>query len=260
MLAHSAAFVRPRLPPPGGEVRTDVADALTRLGGHANPLPDERPCGDSISGEHAVDSSPPSSVQLGASRKLQTLDDAALVHATRAGDPRAADAIWTRYAPLVRSKLGRSVGTQDVEDQVQEVFLRLFEYLGQLRDPSALRSFLIGITLRIAGTELRRRRCRWWLTLTATGELPEPAAFEDAETRLVVRRLFDILGKLTPESGRIFELRYVEGKELAEVAAAMHVSLATAKRYLARIWARVEAMAEREPLLAGYLRANVEAA
>src|SRR5262249_23511718 len=88
------------------------------------------------------------------------------------GDPRAAMAIWRRYGVQVRSKLLRWIGAHDLDDHVQEVFSRLFEQLPRLRQPSALRSFLIGITLRVACTELRRRR-RWRLRLTATGELPD---------------------------------------------------------------------------------------
>jgi len=200
---------------------------------------------------------PPSEVRMScAPRREAHPEDAELVRAVLAGDKRAEVAIWRRYVPLVRSKLGRSIGGQDVDDHVQEVFLRLFEYLSHLREPAALRSFLIGITLRIAGTELRRRRCRWWLTLSATGELPEPCTFEDeGETRQVVSKLHGILTKLTPNSSRFFELRFVEERELSEVAVAMDVSLATAKRHLARVAARVYAMADREPVLAGYMQA-----
>jgi RNA polymerase sigma-70 factor (ECF subfamily) len=201
-----------------------------------------------------VDAGPPSYVRMAIRPGRDAeVDDAALVREALAGNPRAHGAIWRRYGSLVRSKLGRSLGTQDVEDQVQEVFLRLFEYLEQLRDPNALRSFIIGITLRTAGTELRRRRCRWWLNLTATGELPEPGSVDDGETRQVVARLLEIVGQLAPQSSRVFELRYIEERELTEVAEAMSISLATAKRYLARASARVFAMSEREPALAGYL-------
>ena len=183
--------------------------------------------------------------------------DAALVHAASRGDRTAQTAIWKRYVPLVRSRMSRSLGGQDVDDHVQEVFLRLFKYLPDLRDPSALRSFLIGIALRVAGSELRRRRCRYWLQLTASGDLPEPGHATDAnadEPREAVARLSAILENFTPESYRVIELRYVEGKELTEVAEAIDVSLATAKRHLARASARLHAIVQREPTLAGYLR------
>jgi RNA polymerase sigma-70 factor (ECF subfamily) len=203
-----------------------------------------------------VSEPPPSGVRVTPEEAIDgSSDDAALVRAAWRGDRRAHVAIWRKYTVLVRSKIGRSVGGQDVEDHVQEVFLRLFEYLSQLRDPAALRSFIIGITLRVAGTELRRRRCRWWLSLTPTGELPDPQPWGDdgSDTREVLGRLLAILGKLTPHSSRVFELRYIEEKELADVAKTMNISLATAKRHLSRASARVFAMAEREPALAGFV-------
>jgi RNA polymerase sigma-70 factor (ECF subfamily) len=183
-------------------------------------------------------------------------DDAKLVRAARSGDPRAHVAIWRKYVALVRSKIGRLAGAHDVDDHTQEVFLRLFERLPELREPSALRSFLIGIALRVVGTELRRRRCRHWLVLTSTGELPEvPRPWEDdgSDGREMIARFLAIMDRLSPHSARVFELRFVEEKELVEVAAAMDISLATAKRHLARASARVFAMAERDPALAGFV-------
>lgn len=171
------------------------------------------------------------------------------------GDPRAAMAIWRRYAVQVRSKLLRWIGAHDLDDHVQEVFSRLFEQLPRLRQPSALRSFLIGITLRVACTELRRRR-RWRLRLTATGELPDLAEHraDDGTGRQALSRFEAILEKLAPRTRRVFVLRYVEKLELVDVAAAMEISLATAKRHLARASTRVFAMAEREPALVDYMR------
>jgi RNA polymerase sigma-70 factor (ECF subfamily) len=154
----------------------------------------------------------------------------------------------------VRSKLHRWIGAHDLDDHVQEVFSRLFEQLPRLRQPSALRSFLIGITLRVACTELRRRR-RWRLRLTATGDLPDLAerGVDDGTAREALSRFEAILGRLAPRTRRVFVLRHVEKLELVDVAAAMDISLATAKRHLARASVRVFAMVEREPALVDYL-------
>lgn len=259
---------------PAGEADAATADAIrvlariVRRTEHEAEARDDEADGDAFAdametrrvdddamAQSAVDPGPPSRVRVAIRPGREpAVDDAALVRDALAGTPHAHAAIWRRYVSLVRSKLGRSLGTQDVDDQVQEVFLRLFEYLGQLRDPNALRSFIIGITLRTAGTELRRRRCRWWLNLTATGELPEPGSTDDGETRQVVARLLEIVSQLAPQSSRAFELRYIEERELTEVAEAMSISLATAKRYLARASARVFAISEREPELVPYVR------
>jgi RNA polymerase sigma-70 factor (ECF subfamily) len=188
-------------------------------------------------------------------------DDARLVRAARTGAPGAHAAIWRKYVTLVRAKIGRLAGHHDVDDHVQEVFLRLFERLDELRDPAALRSFIIGIALRVVGTELRRRRCRHWLLLTATGDLPEvpsPWADDGSDAREMLERFGAIMNRLTPHSARVFELRFVEQKELVDVAAAMGISLATAKRHLARASARVFAMAGHDPALAGFVHGGPE--
>src|SRR5581483_6183160 len=105
----------------------------------------------------SLESASPSGARLGLRGETSDED---LALAASSGDPRAAIAIFRRYVVQVRSKLLRWIGGHDLDDHVQEVFSRLFEQLPRLRQPSALRSFLIGITLRVACTELRRRR-RW---------------------------------------------------------------------------------------------------
>jgi RNA polymerase sigma-70 factor, ECF subfamily len=181
--------------------------------------------------------------------------DAQLVAAALQGHGGAASAIWERYVVLVRSILRRSLGMRDVEDQTQEVFLRLFDSLPNLRDPSALKSFVFGIALRVAGTELRHRRMQWWLRLTPTGEPADNqlAHHDDPEAKVALGRLYAILDQLGTRARLAFVLRYVEGMELTEVAAALEISLATTKRQLARAASRVFAMVEHDPALAQYL-------
>jgi RNA polymerase sigma-70 factor (ECF subfamily) len=191
-------------------------------------------------------------------RPLLTRDspDEQLAAAASVGDARAHAIIWRRYGAQVRSKLVRWLGPHDIDDHLQDVFVRLFEQLLRLREPSALRGFLMGITMRMACAELRRRR-RSRLRLTATGEVPEvpPTVIEDhAADQEALWRLEAILERLAPQSRRLFVLRYVEKLELVDVAAAMDISVATAKRHLARTSAQVTAMVEREPALGDYVR------
>ena len=193
--------------------------------------------------------------------RLADLDDAGLARAAAEGHAGAPAVVWDRYAGLVRRVLCRILGPgADVDDQVQEAFLQLFREVKQLRDPGALRAFLLGITVRVARSALRRRRLRRWLRLSDGGELPELAAAEvDADAREALRRLYALLDRLDDKARLLFVLRYVEGLELTQAAEAMGVSLATAKRHLERVRARVHALASRDPLLARYLAAGEEA-
>ena len=183
-------------------------------------------------------------------------DDAALVAGVRAGEPGAAGRMWDRYASLVRGILRRMLGPVDVDDGVQEAFLRLFRDLGSLRDPAALRSFLIGITLHVAKSELRRRRAKRWLRRFDDGVIAEPEALAEDEwhePRAAVLRLYEMLDRISDERRTVFVLRYVEGLELAELSAVLDCSLATTKRRVADASRRVCLLAASDPLLAPYL-------
>jgi RNA polymerase sigma-70 factor (ECF subfamily) len=184
-------------------------------------------------------------------------DDAALVAAVRAGAPLAAARVWDRYASLSRRILRRVLGpSAEVEDALQEVFLRLFRDFDSLREPSALKSFLFGITLHVAAGELRRRRARRWLLLSEDGELP------DSERSLVVRHdeerqalfaLYRILDRVDTKRRLVFVLRYVEGLELSELSLVLGCSLATTKRRVADAAERVCKLAARDPHLSQYV-------
>jgi RNA polymerase sigma-70 factor (ECF subfamily) len=183
-------------------------------------------------------------------------DDAALVGAVRAGDAGAPGRMWDRHACLVRRILRRVLGPVDVEDAVQDAFLRLFRDLGSLRDPSALRSFLIGITFHVAKSELRRRRARRWLALSDDGVVVEPEALPADgrdEARAAILRLYRVLDRISDERRAVFVLRFVEGLELAELSSVLGCSLATTKRRVADAARRVSALAAADPLLAPYL-------
>jgi RNA polymerase sigma-70 factor (ECF subfamily) len=180
--------------------------------------------------------------------------DPELVRAAIERDPRAYAAILQKHERLVRARVRRSISAADADDCVQEVFMRLFQRIDQLRDPNALRSFIVGITLHVVGTELRRYCSSNWLQLTPSGDVVDDAYVDapDESCREALERLNVILGKLGPHARRVFELRYIGQLELSDIATEMNVSLATVKRHLARVVQCVAAMVAREPALAEF--------
>jgi RNA polymerase sigma-70 factor (ECF subfamily) len=180
--------------------------------------------------------------------------DEALVVAARAGDRQACRAIWEKHTGLVQRLVRRFFGPgPDHSDVCQEVFLRLFKRLSELRDPAALPGFIVSITLGVARNEVRRRRIRAIVGLSPTDELPNlttPAL--SSEAREAVRALYRVLDQLGAEDRSLFVARYVEKMEMTEVASAHGISLSTAKRRIARLAQRVEARIKVEPALAEY--------
>jgi RNA polymerase sigma-70 factor (ECF subfamily) len=183
------------------------------------------------------------------------LDDATLVHKLIDQHPQAARLIWQRFAPMVHRMLRRSLGPdEDVEDLAQEVFMCVFQKASTLREPQALKAFVITVTAFTVRGELRRRWSRRWLRRqrpeTSRGLL---VSNQDVESREALRRFYLILDRVGAQDRTAFVLRFIEGLPLEDVAAALDVSVATAKRRLARVWDRVVLLAERDTALVDYL-------
>jgi len=185
----------------------------------------------------------------------QEVDDATLVHRLVDEHPDAARLIWQRFAPMVRRMLRRSLGPGDaVEDLAQEVFLCVFQKASTLREPQALRAFVIAVTAFTVSRERRRRWLRspqrWEQLLTGPGQL---VTKQHIEPREALRRLLLILDRITVENRTAFALRFIQDMPFESVATALGVSVATAKRRVSRAWSRVALHVVRDAALEEYL-------
>lgn len=187
-------------------------------------------------------------------------DDAQLVRDIARGDHAALGVVWDRYATLVRGVLFSMLGFDQVsEDLLQDVFLAFYRGVDSVRSGAALRAYLVGIAVRLAALELRRRKIRRWVVLSKTGELPDLTVQpEDSEARESLRALSRVLGQLGERRRSAFVLRHVQGLEILEVAAALEISESTARRELTRAGEQFAALARAEPALVSYLRAEAE--
>lgn len=182
-------------------------------------------------------------------------DDAVLVAAARRGDTDACFRIWTKYAPLVRRLVRGYFGPgAERDDLAQEVFLRVFSRIAELRDPNALRGFIAGICLGVARNMSRRARIRSILRFSSEPDEDEEAWVPgvDEEARQVVRHLGRVLNAASAEDRSLFVCRYVEKWEMNDVAEAHGISLGTAKRRVGRMTLRMETAMKQDAVLAEY--------
>jgi RNA polymerase sigma-70 factor (ECF subfamily) len=183
-----------------------------------------------------------------------TLSEAALALRLRDGDARAQRIAWDRYASLVRGLIRRSLGRDgDSEDLVQEVFVRFFRSIARLRDPDAMRSYLVGVTVRVVRGEIRRRKVRSVFQLGFGAKTLEPFV-DPSAAQEPLACLESVLARVSDQARLLFVLRYVEQLELAEIEAVLGVSRSTLKRRLKHASERVFELARREPALLPYLR------
>ena len=183
--------------------------------------------------------------------------DARLVEALREQDLAAAGQLYDRYATNVRGLCHRLLGADtELDDVVQDVFLAAITSIHRLREPSLLKSWLLGIAVGKVRDGLRARWRRRWLVFHPFDELPEhPAAESDSPTD-VVREIKALLDHLPPEERLALLLHRLEGLSLDEAAQASNMTVSTFKRRLTRAETKFIQRAERRPALADWLRLN----
>jgi RNA polymerase sigma-70 factor, ECF subfamily len=187
--------------------------------------------------------------ERGGRADARPLTDAELVHALRADDPTAPAELWSRCSPAVRRVLAKALGPcPEVEDLTQEIFLRVFVRIPSLRDPSALRAFVLSFAMNVLKWELRRRWVGRKIGLSVSGTLPDVEdASVDAEARDALRRCYRIFDTVPTSDRMAYVLRYMEGMTIDEVSAALGVSTSTAKRWVNRGATKIAAEVASDP-------------
>lgn len=171
-----------------------------------------------------------------ATAQPRTLDACELVRGLKAAEPWAERALVRGETAHVERMLVRMLGfSAELDDLIQEVFIRAFARIAELREPESLRAWLGSIAVFVAREAIRRKRRRRWLVFLATEERTEPPTDgASLEARTALRVFYEVLDGFAADERIAFTLRFVEGMELSEVADACQVSLATIKRRLKR--------------------------
>jgi RNA polymerase sigma-70 factor (ECF subfamily) len=148
----------------------------------------------------------------------ESTGDSSLVVAARDGDRAAFGGLYARYARMVHGILLARVPANDVDDLVQDVFLRALPRLRDLRDVARFGPWLAAITRNRANDYYRQTRAVAAVTQSLPedeGELPESNAAPDAEAAMILAFVRSL-----PETYReTLILRLVEGMTGPEIAA-----------------------------------------
>lgn len=181
--------------------------------------------------------------------------DTALVMALCAGRRDARAALFDRYGLHVERVLLRVMGPDsELADLLQDVFVAAFESIHKLKDPLALRSWLLGIAINKAHKRIRKRQ-RWrFIRFTAPECIPEIESHgAPSEVRRALQATYAILDSLPAEERVAFALRFIEGMDLRQIAEACEISLATVKRRLGRAQKRFAERARHEEALIDFV-------
>jgi RNA polymerase sigma-70 factor, ECF subfamily len=183
--------------------------------------------------------------------------DRELARLAQAGDVRAFEALVVKYQRRVARHVARFIkSADDVEDVVQDVFVRVYRGLTSFRGDSQFYSWLYRIASNAALNHLRRASQDVLLGDDApderTGEFV-PGVSDDAhpERTLMAEQIADAvqraLAKLQPQLSEALMLFEVEKKSYAEIAQMLQIPIGTVRT---RIFRAREFIAKRlEPVL-----------
>src|SRR5262245_18649220 len=170
--------------------------------------------------------------------------DAELVARAVTGDRWAQEALYRRHvqrATMVAARLLRHGA--DVEDVVQDVFVRAFHELRTLREPASFGSWVIASVVHRAHKRFRRRRIERMLGLGAPRDealASQAADGASPELRAELALLDRALDRLGDDDRVAWTLHHLLGYRVPELAELTRCSLATANRRLARARAIVD--------------------
>jgi RNA polymerase sigma-70 factor (ECF subfamily) len=148
----------------------------------------------------------------------QASDDASLVLAAREGDRAAFGGLYARYARMVHGILLARVPANDVDDLVQDVFLRALPRLRDLRDTAKFGPWLAAITRNRANDFHRQSRTIAAATDSLSEnekELPASKPASTAEAAMIL----SFVRSLPDAYRETLILRLVEGMTGPEIAA-----------------------------------------
>ena len=163
-----------------------------------------------------------------------THTDHVLVQQTRAGYREAYGLLVVRYSRSVRAVCLARIGRVDVDDHVQETFLRAYQGLSRLEDPNRFGAYVHRIAQNICIDRLRRApKPTASLDEVDLQPPPEPGRLADVrEERL--SRLRQLVGRLPEALREAVLLFYFEALTHAEIAERLGVTEAAVNQRLHR--------------------------
>lgn len=188
-----------------------------------------------------------------AARMAEKEADAELVCLAQAGDERAFQALVVKYQRRIARHVARYVRRAgDVEEVVQDAFIRAYRGLASFRGEASFYSWLYRIATNAAFSFLKKSSCEVEAD-ERTDEGFEPGATDEQtpERVMYARQIGDAveraMARLQPELAEALVLYEVEGKSYKEIAQMLGTPIGTVRT---RIFRAREFIARRlEPVL-----------
>lgn len=160
----------------------------------------------------------------------QDESDRDLIARWRAGDSRAATSLVSRHADAL-ARFAVSSGERDeIEELVQDTFVRAFGSLDAFRGESSLRTWLFTIERRLMLDRRRaERRQRAMVSIEPSDATTEYDALDGLLAEEAESRVRKAVTSLSPTQKEVFLLRVEQGLSYKEIAELVHTSEGAAR-------------------------------
>jgi RNA polymerase sigma-70 factor (ECF subfamily) len=161
-----------------------------------------------------------------------------LVQLARLGDTVAFEQLYLRRYRDIYSFMIHLVGNEDAgRDLTHDTFLKAWQELSRLRDPSRFDSWLYRIARNLAWNWLQRQRIVQWLPLPEQEDVSHPpqlsvTGFEHmVEERMLLK---EALARVAPQYRECVILQVVQGMQQKTIAALLGLSRESVSKYVSR--------------------------
>jgi RNA polymerase sigma-70 factor (ECF subfamily) len=157
-----------------------------------------------------------------------------LIRRSQAGEAQAMEAIYDRFKSGVFNLAFRyAYSRQQAEDILQDVFVRVFTRIGDVRNVETFPGWIFRIALNSCYSYLRAKRREMQTTVPLVdhlGTLPEPGP--DPAANDIRKPLEEAIAGLSRSLKAVFLLHDVQGFKHEEIARILGISVGTSKSHL----------------------------
>jgi RNA polymerase sigma-70 factor (ECF subfamily) len=170
-----------------------------------------------------------------AADELARADDRVIAGRAAGGDPRAFEILVRRYSNLMRVYSRSILGSNDeADDVVQESFVIAWRRLESLRDPSAVKSWLMRIVSRRSIDRLRARHEHDDVVVHDPPAAETSSPSQVAENRSLAVAAGAALAELPPAQRRCWLLKEVAGFSYRQIALDLDIPETTVRGLISR--------------------------
>lgn len=174
-----------------------------------------------------------------------------LLEAARSGDGKAQEALYAMYKSRVFGLAFRHTGDPvAAEDLLQDVFVKIFTHLGDVRDVETMSAWIYRIALNTCFSYLRGRRLRsrTMVPLSAIEGGPDEAA-RDVRAEGLGRPIEESLRELPERLRSVFVLHDIEGFKHEEIGRILGCTVGTSKSQLFKARIRIREKLRKKGIL-----------